>query len=110
MLDEICKIAAALLRPLAQLSQPRRSLSHHLDALLQLGLQFGDIDLVRDPISVADALHITVFNHLFRTTHYGYARQLQRVRDLACATGAGHETGRLRDYRATSEVLHQSNL
>jgi hypothetical protein len=31
-----------------QLSQPFRSLSHHVDPPLQLALQFGDVHLVRN--------------------------------------------------------------
>jgi hypothetical protein len=74
-------------RPNAQLSRPLRSLSDHVYPPLQLALQFGDVHLVRDAIGVADALHIAVLNQFFQTPHYGYARQLQRVRDLTCATG-----------------------
>jgi hypothetical protein len=71
----------------AHFRQPLRSLSHHVYAPLQLLLQVRDVHLVRDALSVADALHIAVLNQPFQAPHYGYARQLQRVRDLTCATG-----------------------
>src|SRR5262249_30730118 len=64
---------------------------YHVDPSLQLALQFGDIHLVCDAISVADALHIAVLNHLFQTSHYGYAGQPQGVRDLTCANGRAHD-------------------
>ena len=32
-----------------------------------------------------------MLNHLFQTPYYGYAGQLQRVRDLACANGRAHD-------------------
>jgi hypothetical protein len=82
---------------------------------LQLLLQVGDIHLVRDAIGVADALHIAVLNKLFQTPHHGNTRQ--RVGDLTGANGREvfngwlcDKRGPLRDYRATSGVLHQSNL
>src|SRR5262249_25392294 len=58
---------------------------------------------VRDAVSVADALHITVFSHLFQTPHYGYARQLQRVRDLTCANRRAHD-GPQEDVDADSSI------
>jgi hypothetical protein len=62
-----------------------------VDAPLQLVLQFRDIHPVRDAIGVADALHIALLNQFFQTPHYGYAWQLQRVRDLTCANGRAHD-------------------
>jgi hypothetical protein len=45
----------------------------------------GNVHLVRDAVSVDDALHIAVLHHFFQTPHYGNAGQLQRVGDLTCA-------------------------
>ena len=56
--DDLCKIAAGLLRSSVQLSQPFLGLCDHVYSLLQLVLQFGDVHLVRDAIGVADAFHI----------------------------------------------------
>jgi hypothetical protein len=55
--------AAGLLRSSTQLDHPLRSLRDHVDPPLQLALQVRDIHLVRDAISVADALHIAVLHH-----------------------------------------------
>ena len=68
-----------------------RSLRHQVYPPLQFLLQVGNVHLVRDAISVADALHKALLNQFFQTPHYGYARQLQRVRDLACANGGTHD-------------------
>ena len=73
----------------AHFRQPFRRLSYRVYSLLQLLLQVGDIHLVRDAIGVADALHIAVLHQIFQTPHYGYARQLQRVRDLTCERAGG---------------------
>ena len=67
-------------------------------------LQFGDVHLVRDAIGVADALHIAVLNQFFQTPHYGYARQLQRVRDLTCANGREVFNGWLCDKRGLARL------
>jgi hypothetical protein len=32
-----------------------------------------------------------LLNQFFQTPHYGYERQLQRVRDLTCANGRAHD-------------------
>jgi hypothetical protein len=64
--------------PSAEVSQSFRSLSHHVDAPLQLALLFGDVHLVRDAISVADALHIAVLQHFLQAAQNRYARELQR--------------------------------
>jgi hypothetical protein len=70
---------------------------------LQFLLQFRDIHLVRDAIRVADALHIAVLHQFFQTPHYGYARQLQHVGDLACANGRAHD-GSQEDVDADGSV------
>ena len=44
----------------AHFGQPFCGLSHHVYSPLQFLLQFRDVHLVRDAISVADALHIAV--------------------------------------------------
>ena len=59
----------------------------HVYSPLQFLLQVDDVHLVRDPISVADALHLTVLNQLFQSPHCGDARRLQRVGDLTGANG-----------------------
>ena len=82
VLHGVRQITLGLLRPAAQLSQPLRSVRDHLYPLLQFLLQFRDFHLVRDAVSVADALHIAVLNQLLQTPNYGYAGQLQSVRDL----------------------------
>ena len=75
----------------AHFRQLLRSLSDHVYPPLQLAPQFEDVHLVRDAIRVADAFHIAELNQFFQTPHYGYARQLQCVRDLACLNGRAHD-------------------
>jgi hypothetical protein len=72
-------------------ANPFRSLCDHIYSPLQFLLQFRDIHLVGHAISVADAFHIAVLNQFIETPHYGYAGQLQCVRDLACANGRAHD-------------------
>ena len=84
------KVTAGLSSRTANFRQSLRSLCDHVYSPLQFLLQVGDVHLVRDAIGVADALHIAVLHQFFETPHYGYARQLQRVRDLACANGRAH--------------------
>ena len=103
------KVTAGLSSRTAHFRQSLRSLCDHVYSTLQFLLQVGDIHLVRDAMGVADAFHIAVLDQFFQTAHCGYARQLQRVRDLTCANEV-RQTRALRDYRATSGVLHQSNL
>ena len=65
--DSLCKIAAGLPSPSAQLSQSLRRLRDHVYSPLQFLLQVGDVHLVRDAIGVTDALHIAVLHHILQT-------------------------------------------
>jgi hypothetical protein len=83
--------------------QPLRGLCDHIYSSLQFLLQVRDIHLVRDAIRVADALHIAVLNQFIETPHYGYAWQLQDVRDLTCANGRAHD-GTQEDVNADGSI------
>ena len=69
------KVTAGLSSRTAHFRQSLRRLCDHVYSPLQFLLQVGDVHLVRDAISVADALHIAVLDEFIETPHYGYPWQ-----------------------------------